>query len=396
MEFLKNSLLFVISLIIGLLIAEGFFAVAGRYNDLVSGGLQASNSTIWTRPLSIQQQHTHPDLNYTVDISFDAFGVRNHSGVRITEFKRPVGLFGDSFTENRRIEDAYAISSQLNKIWNGNYVINFGVDGFGLDQSLQRYLDYRPIIRFSDVVYIFCSNDLRNLYEVDLFEVEKQKGGIILKNKFSQGGELKLAHQLRRWIGKFRVTYFVIESLQKWAQAKEKADGRMFEAVKGFNERYHNKYADGMVQEMLSGTPSLETRAWADKFSLLLNSWKKQVEEDGGRFHVAVLPSEPDMKLLEFILRDGFSSYSVVQLQPPDHFRELKGFSPFFVRDGHWNEMGNLAGALTLADYFCRYGYPCNSEGSSFSKDEVASIVQLYKDHGGSPPTQSSGAPQIR
>ena len=52
-----------------------------------------------------------------------------------------IAFFGDSFTENRRIDDRFTISSMLNELLGSPRIINFGVDGFGLEQSFQRYLN---------------------------------------------------------------------------------------------------------------------------------------------------------------------------------------------------------------------------------------------------------------
>lgn len=77
METLKKAAMILFSISLGLALIEGFLRLSGRYEDLAVGGVNASNSTIWTRPFSVRQKHKHPDLNYEIDVIYDESGVRN-------------------------------------------------------------------------------------------------------------------------------------------------------------------------------------------------------------------------------------------------------------------------------------------------------------------------------
>ncbi len=121
-------------------VAEIFLRVDGRYSDVVNEDLIRSRA-IWDRPANDVQHRKHPDLDYEVEIVFNELGIRNHHGVTLADIQEYdggiIGVFGDSMTENRRIDDEFTFTSLLDKYLQPQFrVLNLGVDGYGLDQVL--------------------------------------------------------------------------------------------------------------------------------------------------------------------------------------------------------------------------------------------------------------------
>ena len=141
-----------------------------------------------------------------IEIRTDADGVRNHSEIPTDRKRNIIGFFGDSFVENRRIEDRFSLTSILDTAAGPEArVVNYGVDGYGLDQSYLRYQKYQKH-DIKHVVYVFCENDLRNLYETGLTEVD-QDGDIIIR-----AAKRNLFYQA---IGRMHLTYLTLTAYYK-------------------------------------------------------------------------------------------------------------------------------------------------------------------------------------
>ena len=59
-------------------------------------------------------------------------------------------------------------------------VLNFGVDAYGLDQSYLSYLHSPPAEHLNHIVYVFCGNDIRNLYENQLYDLAEDRALVSL------------------------------------------------------------------------------------------------------------------------------------------------------------------------------------------------------------------------
>ncbi len=157
------------SLLAGLAVAEVALAVDGRYNSVLSRGL-VSSPAIWEPLANATEHEQYPDLGLQVEIRFDSEGVRNHGSVRTHRKPQIIGVFGDSFTENRRIDDQFTFTSVLDGIARRPVrVVNCGVDGYGLDQALKllRTFDGRVIYlrqNFSEEMDTFVKDGHWNEY----------------------------------------------------------------------------------------------------------------------------------------------------------------------------------------------------------------------------------------
>jgi len=351
---LINCLVFLLCLICVAIGAEIFLRVNGRYADLVSENLVRSRA-IWDRPANKTQKFKHPDLGYNVKIVFNDFQSRNHKGINLKDVEKfkgnIIGVFGDSFAENRRMNDEFTFTSLLNEGLNPDYmVLNFGVSGYGLDQSYIKYLDFKMRHKLDHVIYLFYKNDLRNIYETQLFEFSG--------NQISAPS----AQRVSLWVDvvrKFHVTYLLLDS---YAHLKAIGNDHRY-SLKNLNDRlmkklphnelkaqrarYHDEYADTIVKDYLSERPSEQTLKWAGQFRSLLALWAADVKSHNGKFTIVVVPTEVSTKLAKKLFGDHFGAQTVFLTDYfADGLRDVR-----FANDGHWNEKGNLRAARAILEW---------------------------------------------
>ena len=338
----QNSLLVAVSLLLGLALVEGALRIKGDFADLASQDLIGSTA-IWERPPDAVETFQHPDLQRRVQIRFDADGVRNHTDVATSRKHNIVGFFGDSFVENRRIEDRFSFTTVLDQAAiPAGRVVNYGVDGYGLDQSYLRYRKYR-MHDIRHVVYVFCDNDLRNLYETGLVELAAD-GDVAVR----EAG----VRPLYRVLGRLHTTYLVLTAYYRAAALfrtlrpdENAAKVEWFVDLKAQRARFHDRIADAVVEDFLSASPGPDTLLLARKFLLLARKWKRELEAEGRTFTVLVLPRAIDAAVAAKLLRE----FDGRVVQTHGHFGD---FGPYaFKTDYHWNEYGNLKIAEFLASH---------------------------------------------
>jgi hypothetical protein len=114
-----------------------------------------------------------------------------------------IGVFGDSFTENRYLDDQFTLTTLLDGTTEPQArVVNYGVSAYGVDQAYLRYKKFEDH-DIRHVVYLFCANDLRNLSETRLAHV-------VGDDVVFRAPEATLASTTRRALGRLRLTYLVL------------------------------------------------------------------------------------------------------------------------------------------------------------------------------------------
>jgi hypothetical protein len=103
----------------------------------------------------------------------------------------------------------------------------------------------------------------------------------------------------------------------------------------GWEIRFHDQYADTITTDFLSSDPSASTLQLSQKFLVLLEKWKREVEASQRTFTVLVLPWKLDDAVATKLFRnfDGDVVHSI------DFFKNCENCT--FQNDGHWNEYGN-------------------------------------------------------
>jgi hypothetical protein len=259
---------------------------------------------------------------------------------RTRDKRNIVGFFGDGLTENFRIEEKFRFTSILDAAARPRArVVNYGVEGYGLDQSYLRYKKYEKH-DIMDVVYLFCENDLRNLYETALTEV-------------TQDGDIEFIPSIRpfyQFIGRYHITYLVVSAYHKvrmladfirtgrwdWISVNAWSIGFLFEKFSETQLRMLDQYAGSIATDFLSADPSASTLRLSQKFLVLLEKWKREVEASQRTFSVLVPSGRIDDALARKLFRDfdGNVVYSIGFFKNCENCR--------FQKDPHhFNEYGN-------------------------------------------------------
>jgi hypothetical protein len=370
MNKIKNFILVLSSIIFALILLEFYLIFSNSYTHLVKNNLIPSN-TIWTNQENSQVIYSHPDLNYPVKSNYGKSGVK--ANFLINQNFLYEGFFGDSSTDNRRIEYDYNFTTLYNEMLGKNIALNFGVDGFGLDQSFIRYLNIKNDFQLSKIFYVFHFNDLANILQTKLFELSNRDELVQARH------QLNFKNKIFRFFSKLRLTYFVMSSYQKIIgknsdiyYLKDRFVEEFVNEEKNFYKLWKPRFfdidADSVIKDLFSSSPTAQTIEAKKIFNLILDSWVKDAKSQGSDFYIIVLPDEINRNAFKKIINNE-DFYKIIYFK--ERFPNLK----YTLSEGHWNEIGNLSGAIDLADYF-KLNYK-----DDFADNKVIKIKNLYKDN---------------
>ena len=386
MNYLKKIFLVIISIFITLAVGEGYLLITGKYSNLINSGLKQSNA-VWDKRPNYQFNQVHPDLKIDVVNISGNLGVRNHTKKSLKEFENIIGFFGDSFTENRRVEDRFTFTTILNRFWNQNRAVNFGVDGYGLEQSYQRWRNYKDKIKIKDVVYVFCRNDLRGLYEIELFKLQKNGDKIDLINRQDIEKNLSLSEHLRYYLGKIRLSYLLIDAYYTLTSKEFKNDHLSTVLNVNKNNSFvigsDDAYASEIDHSIAINKIKPETVQLQKKFMLILNSWQQEVLDSGASFHMIILPRYLDLKVFENMYQYKTKSIDSLMLSKISREKLFNDYSYFFKNDPHFNEMGNLMTFKAFVSYFSPH--ESGHQLEEFTSIKFQEILDYYQLHGSYP-----------
>jgi len=311
-----------LSLLAAVAIVEAGLAINGRFNYLVAS-MAADADAIWALPTGTRLSVPHPDLKVTIEERLDDQGVRNHAPVPTARKSNIIGVFGDSFTENRYLDDQFTLTTLLDGTTEPQArVVNYGVSGYGVDQAYLRYKKFEDH-DIRHVVYLFCANDLRNLSETRLAHV-------VGDDVVFRAPEATLASTTRRALGRLRFTYLVL-----WVYARYAGSTAASDLVRPDTRP--------RLVETRSPDADLDATQWEHVFKVVVQKWQREVIARGRTFTVLVLPFDQHTALARTLFQDFTGS--VLYLQP-----RFGTPGPIqFANDGHWNEYGNLKAAEIVA-----------------------------------------------
>jgi hypothetical protein len=351
-------LLMLLSALLGLLACEGLLRVFHpRYDYAANARREASATRIWARTPNTRYTRLHPDTERPHPVIHNNFGLRQHRNFPPESLRDAVNVafFGDSFTENPRVAAPCAFTEPLDYLLNlggqSFNVLNFGVDGYGPDQAYLAYREFPQRERLSDVLYVFCSNDVRNIRESNLFDLAPDGALSIQPARRSSWGV--------RLLARFHLTYLVIETLDTLGnRSKDRLDLPAFIA-----HQRHRQSADllRLENDFRENRTSSDLTATLQLMQAILRQWQHEVEAHGGRFHVVILPVASERFAMTWFTAAGFpvldlgtgiEALAPVSIRPPIVFRN----------DGHWNEYGNMLAAMQLRQQLgTRHGLPADT-----------------------------------
>lgn len=368
--YISNLSLIVIGLLFGIIIFELILIKIGRYTDQVNGDFNSS-SKIWTRFPNTLEIYKHHDLNFPIEILFDENGARKSSFDQ--KNKKSIAVFGDSFTENRGLLNKFTFTEILNRTQKEYHFHNFGVNGYGLEQSFQHWLDKQKLISIDKVIYVFCSNDIKNTYEVNLFDRNMLKNNEILNIV-----DTDIPFYIH-FISNLHLTYLALESYYKfknlWWNNPSVLARQLYQKFtkndKDHGIRFNDQFASKIEKDVLKQKPTDKTLELIQHFQTVLKIWNKSLTSKDIDFHVLILPRELDIELAKVLIPKNLD---IIHLKKNQEIEILKNTNFKFETDGHWNEYGNLAAAMTINSYFNNINF--DNDNYKIVIDEINDLYQ--------------------
>lgn len=292
------------------------------------------------RPSYGMSTYPHPDREEWVSVRYDGHGLRTLSSPSPYTFSKAWGFFGDSYVENLRIQEDELFTTHLAQKLQAKKtgVFNFGVEGYGPDQSYLTYLDFPFRDRLQKVFYIFCHNDLVNLSQNQIFSLQDQTLVSQLKS------ELPL---WKKMLGQLYLTYFFLESYHQLHGLETK------KFFRSSSEHVDTPWlGDAPLQRRYQRRKQKQHKVGLKElkvFKFILKNWRAEVKKRGGEFEVIVLPDR-----LSHEMALNFKSLSKSWHFTRDYFlEEFEGQHKWtFQNDDHWNELAQKRFASFLLEKF--------------------------------------------
>jgi hypothetical protein len=322
-----------------------------KYEFAAEAGYQRDAERIFARKPGTSKIRQHVDTGKPYALIHNNLAMRQHRDIPASPEPDEIriGFFGDSFTENVRVSAPHSFPEVLDHLLDTHSVhattLNFGVDGYGIDQSYLAYRDSEAARQLDDVVYVFCANDVRNLYENRIFELNER-------------GEL-IQHRpagMRWWyafLSRAHLTYLFVDFRNVLSAAfgtgSPSQPGYVFtkEAARQMRlerqARSHDQRADAIQSSLYQGVPSERLDGYTAIFRAVLARWRSEAQAAGARFHVVLIAREVESRLAGM-----FDGYDVLDLWLAFHAQGLQEGVWRFENDGHWNEFGNQFAAIEL------------------------------------------------
>jgi len=353
----KNIFLLILSILFSLFLVEVFLLFSGKYKNLTKNNLKPSLA-IYERANSSIQKHKHPDLDYTITNFFDADGVKNFDKKNTSDKKNIIGIFGDSFVENIAVDKKFEYSNLLNELMINNTVVNYGTGGYSADQVFIRYLKYKD----HDIKHVF-------------FLLMPGDQGFSTNSIFKDDGtytipqpELNLFYQI---LGKLNITYLIID-VYYYAKSLF-SENYTYTKKESYNSVLANKIYKKFYNKGLKKCEyDIFDENCMKNLSNLLMIFKKEVEDNGAKFHVLLYPNKDhfayfykviklkNINLNYFYLENNLESGSIIN-----------GKKISFINDDHWNEYGSYEFAKNLINFFVEVGIEIKNNNFNVNFNDI-------------------------
>ena len=163
--------------------------------------------------------------------------------------------------------------------------LNFGVVGYGTEQSLLRYENFGYAENLDYVFYIFTRNDLENIYNTDLFYLD-ESGKLARKEALGSPWWMQ-------FVSRLHISYLLLDISARLPMAGQ----GILPNVRTHTDR--GKYGDIQYKPIADqigrdlGRGDLDSELVANVLTLfqqLIHYWKDLVEANGGKFYIVLLP----------------------------------------------------------------------------------------------------------
>ena len=348
-----NLCLLLVSCVAGLALCElSLRLFYPRYRHLAEAHFRSDAMRIWARTPNSRSLYTHLDTFEQHSAYYNNLALRQHRNFSAADLAAAtnIGVFGDSFTENIRMPVQYSFTEPLDYLLNQSgkpfNVLNFGVDGYGPGQSLLHYVHFRYAADLDHVVYVYCKNDLPNLYQTGLFHLDAA-GHLERNEAIRSSWRASLVRNLH-------TAYLILDASGRLPSFLAETESATAELRRGYVERLRDESQEGLhrtiSQERLDNDDLKNSVAI---FRQLIRRWKHLVEHNGSTFSVVLLPDDPPPPFVVALLNaeavEIIDLYDCFGQRDPAHNDREWTNSPYrFRNDDHWNEAGNKLAAVCL------------------------------------------------
>ena len=352
-----NLCLLLVSCTVGLALCEVSLRLFyPQYRHFADAQFRSDARRIWAYEPNARGRGVHPDTGTLHPFYHNNLALRQHRDFRAADLAAAIniGVFGDSFVENSRVAAPYSFTEPLDYLLNQSghrfNVLNFGVGGYGTGQSLLHYEHFRYVEDLDHVVYVYCRNDLWDLYTAGLFHLDAA-GHLVRHEAMRASWWVPLVRRMH-------TPYLVLDVKQRWSFLITETARNAEYMRRG--DRESPGY--GAMRRAFQKT-SLAI------FRQLLRRWKHLAEHNGSTFSVVLLPMAPPQPFVVDLLHaEGVAVidlYACFGDADPAHSQWRRSAAPYqFKNDYHWNETGNKLAAVCLYRVLEeKMGIPALSEG---------------------------------
>jgi hypothetical protein len=348
-----NLLILVPALVLSVVLAELALRILHPvYEYAADYQYDPSRTRIWRNHPGSLEQRRHPDTGSSHWLIHNNLGSHQHRDFSEEQLADAVNVafFGDSFTENRRLPSTHTFSELLDYLLNLHdqrfNVLNFGVDGYGTDQSYLTYDELRESILIDWVFYLAVDNDLDNIRLNGLFALDAS-GEVVQKAARSIPWHIRIVSRLH-------LTYLLYEIrglLDPSRRGLASNRALLYEEYlySGFKKRFRDDQETPIESRDLPRAKGDTASESARLMWYLLEVWQDAADSSGARFVVAGIPRFQEHELLTVVSRKHatLDLFEQFRGQVADYdYRDMS-----FENDPHWDERGNMLAAILI----CRY-----------------------------------------
>jgi hypothetical protein len=328
----KNICLFLASVMLGLLLCE--VIVRAFFPQHINPHLvRDSGFGIRDNQPNTLAHHLSPG-EYRVDISTNSDGLRGAKNYDRTTYAgtRRIAILGDSYAFGYGCNDDQVVSAVLENALNGAppvagrkwEVLNFGVSGYGQSEELILYRNKTRLYRPDTVILFYFENDIGNNVVANTFAIGKD--GLIE----STGKSYLPGTATEQWMYSVPPLRWFFLYSQFWNLLRNQLSALV--QRHSLDQVGLKSYNDGNTYGVAL------TRA-------LLLALRREVEGDGARFIVFIVPDNDDPNTSNFPFTR--TEWQTLGINVVDG-RNVVDRSDYFARDGHWRPSGHQKAALTL------------------------------------------------
>ena len=348
-----NVCLLLVSCVAGLALCEVSLRLFyPKYRHFAEAQFRSDARRIWARMPNARDWASSPETFAPHSLYYNNLALRQHRDFSAAGLAAAtnIGVFGDSFVENTRVAAPYSFTEPLDYLLNQSgqrfNVLNFGVGGYGTGQSLLHYEHFRYAEDLDHVVYVYCRNDLWNLYAAGLFHLDK--AGHLVRHeaiRASWWGPL---------IRRMHTPYLLLDVGGRLSSVLAETTTNLEDLRRGFRDRHRGaKYRDMREAFRRGRLVRDDQKTSLAIFRQLIRRWKHLAEHNGSTFSVVLLPMFPPQPFVVDLLHaEGVAVidlYACFGGADPAHSQRRRSAPSYrFKNDWHWNETGNRLAAVCL------------------------------------------------